>query len=826
MSSLAIAEAKKPQIRRCVPARVRHRFAGALVALLAMQQAARADEPPRIGPQWVTSFWRDVVASDDLASTHGRTWFRTDDGGAVVVTLDRNLLMRRFSADGSVRQAQWLRPQEIHLGEGIDRVAVAADPFATGFYMLVRSHHCRLVRSSPEFRPRWSVPVPALVSDSESCDALHVLPDGSVLTLRTSTLARVRADGTVAWTARGGHAFAVDAQGVVWVAGRGDGATSNRAAVSRFDLDGQLLSRDEFLCATCSASAALAIAALPGGDVMVGGGSGYLEPGFLARYDASGMRRLWIDSDVGVRHSRVVHDLEGSVYVMAESEGAASRVRRVDAISGLVQWEVPANDVVALPDGIAVVRRSGSGLLAVGIDPDGQARWTSSLSPHDGARVSHLSAEDDGFDLLVQEPARLSPACGDAPRLLSFDANGTVGSAMRACTMPLLRSVLAFDVAPALGVLARLETELVRLDDGGDERWRASTCEPCSGTTSDDAWATGVLAPDGGAWGVRVPGRPFASADQRLSIERIRADGTRAFSIPVESATSEEPSTRVFAIADRALVLVAATRRLVWRSVGDSGEVFGLHEHPMADDDFEILAAHAHADGSVSVIASGERPCYFGCTPFTLSVLRIAPDGQLAWRRDFPDAHWKATLAPDGTSMLVSPGDQYGDPLLLRRIDAEGNLAAPMPLSGVPSLHFAIFFVGPASGQWLLTTGGTKPWDLALWSLDAQGQVSAARFDLPEESLGYGEDGFVFSVVHEDGPRMHLLDPHSLAPRVQFPHGGGESYSTEVLPWDWRQLPDGTAYSSWTLPGYALGLARYPLPWGAPQDRLFRNGFD
>ncbi|RYD16071.1 MAG: hypothetical protein EOP90_04530 [Lysobacteraceae bacterium] len=789
-------------------------------------QPVHAGEPPRIGPQWVTSFWREVIARDDLASADSRSWFRTEDGGAVVVTLDRNLLMRRFSADGSVRQAQWLRPQEIGLGEGIDRVAVAADPSAAGFYMLVRSHHCRLVRTSPEFRPRWSVPVPALVSDSESCEDLHVLPDGSVLTLRTSTLARIRADGTVAWTARGGHAFVVDAQHVAWVAGRGEGATSTSAAVSRFDLDGQLLSRDEFLCANCSASTALAIDALPGGDVMVGGGSGYLEPGFLARYDASGMRRLWIDSDVGVRYSRVVHDLEGSVYVMAESEGQASRVRRVDAVSGLVQWEVPANDVVALPDGIAVIRRSASGVLAVGVGPAGQTRWTSTVSTHAGASVSRPSARDGEFDLLVQEPVRLSPACGTAPRLLSFDLDGKPGAAMRACTMPLLRSVLAFDFAPSLGVLARLETELVRLDDGGAERWRASTCNPCSGTSSDDAWAAGVLAPDGGGWGVRVPGRPLASADRRPSIERIHADGTSAFSIPIEPATSNEPSTRVFAMPDRALVLVAATQRLVWRSVGDAGEVLGLHEHPMADDAFEILAAQAHADGSVSVIASGETPCYGGCTPFTLSVLRIAPDGQLAWRHDFPDAHWKAALAPDGTSMLVSPGDHDGDPLLLRRIDADGTLAAPMPLGGVPPLHFAIFFVGPASGQWLLTTGGAEPWELALWSLDEQGEVSAARFDLPEESRGYGEDGFVFSVVHDEGPRMHLLDPRSLAPRVQFPHGGGEPYGTEVLPWDWRQLPDGTAYSSWTLPGYTLGLARYALPWGVPQDRLFRNGFE
>ena len=135
------------------------RHAWALVALLAAPVAAIAGEPPAIGPQWVATFWRDVVASDRLASTVNPTWFRTDDGGAIVVTLDRHLLMRRFSGDGSIRQAQWLRPEEIHLGEGIDRVAVAAHPSAPGFYLLVRSQHCRLVRSSPEFRPRWSVPV-------------------------------------------------------------------------------------------------------------------------------------------------------------------------------------------------------------------------------------------------------------------------------------------------------------------------------------------------------------------------------------------------------------------------------------------------------------------------------------------------------------------------------------------------------------------------------------------------------------------------------------------------------------------------------------------
>ena len=825
---LRVTAAFRFPLARPVRALIGRMLPGAL-AMLLLPGLVRAGEPPRIGPQWVASFWRDVVASDRMVSPHARTWLRTADGGAVVVTLDRNLLMRRFSADGSVRQSQWLRPQEIHLGEGIDRVTLAAEPSGAGFYMLVGSTHCRLVRSTPGFRPRWSVPVPQSTAGSESCDLLQVLPDGSVLTLRTSTLARIRADGTVAWTARGGNAFAIDAGGVIWVAGRGADAASNRAAVSRFDLDGQLLSTDEFLCAACTSSMALAIDALPGGEVIVGGGSAFQQPGFLARYDASGMRRLWIDTEVDVRYSRVVHDLQGSVYVMAEGpdKGAATRVRRVDVISGLVQWEAPADELVALPDGIGVIRRSASGVVAIGIGADGQARWTETLSPHDDASFSRPAARDgDGFDVLVQDPERPSPSCGNTPALLALDAGGTHFDTMRACTMPLLRPVLAFEAASSLGVLARLETELVRMGDGGDEIWRASTCDPCTGTPTDDAWVTGVLAPDGGGWGIRLPRRPLTPAHHRLSIERMRPDGTIAFSLAMEPAMSNPPSARVFAMADHAIVLVAMPQSLAWRSVGDGGETLGVRQHPMPDEDFDILAARAHADGSISLITTGEAPCFFGCMPFTLSVLRIAPDGSLAWRHDFPDAHWKATLAPDGTSVLVSPGDSAGDPLLLRRIDPAGNVAVSIPIADVPSSHVAMFFTGPASGHWSLTTGGSKPWASALWSLDEQGHVEAVRVDLAGEHLGYGDDGFVFSVVHEDGPRMQLLDPRTLAPRLEFPHGGGEAYSADVLPWSWQQVPEGTAYASWTLPGYKLGLARYALPWAAPQDGLFRNGFD
>src|SRR5690606_38099095 len=164
----------------------------------------------------------------------------------------------------------------------------------------------------------------------------------------------------------------------------GSGGEGDRsAAVSRFDAQGQLLSTDAFLCAGCTTSLALAIDLLPDGGAAVGGASADSQPGFFARYDAGGNRRLWVDAEIDMRYSRLAHDDHGAIYAIAESTaGAPAQIRRIDPASGSVAWAVPASEFAASADGIVAIRRADTGVVAVGIAGDGSTRWTTPLSPH------------------------------------------------------------------------------------------------------------------------------------------------------------------------------------------------------------------------------------------------------------------------------------------------------------------------------------------------------------------------------------------------------------------------------------------------------------
>lgn len=372
-----------------------------------------------------------------------------------------------------------------------------------------------------------------------------------------------------------------------------------------------------------------------------------------------------------------------------------------------------------------------------------------------------------------------------------------------------------------VGVLANFGNRLEAWSPIGDSIWHADACVQCG-----DYWVDAALAPDGGAWafGTYRPD-PFAPV-VAASIQRIAPDGTLLFSIPAEGVAWSNPSARIFAVPDRAIVLTVARQRLIWQAVAEDGAPLGQREHPMPDDFFDILSARAQPDGSLTLVARGEIQCGVGCWPFNLSLLRLAPDGALAWRYDFANAYWAVASTPDGGMMAVSPRDADGASLLLHRIDAQGNADVPTRLLGVTPSAIPQSLSGPASGRWLLRTWDASQDEDAVWSLDDTGSVGTSRLDLYDSPHAVGEDGFLFPATTGTAPRMQLLDAATLEPRAEFPFGGSGDPAFDYGPWSWRLLPDGSVYGTWTSPGRRLGIARYTLPWGTPQDRLFRNGFD
>lgn len=437
--------------------------------LLAFLPAFAHADAPAISPQWVASFWRDVPASDPMASRSRATWLHLTDGSTALFTAPGGLLFRRLDADGVVVATVQLPAQRVGIPAGsIGDVTIGADPVDGGFHLLMEtgwgSPGCRLVHVDAQFGLQWSIDAPGSTIYSDPCAGLHVLADGSALVLRRSTLARVDRSGQTLWSRGmpedgrylGARAFAVDAHDVIWVVG----ARDNNASVTRYTLSGEQISSDAFLCATCVASTAEAIDVQPNGDVLVGGGSGSFQPGFMVRYDANGARRLWVDTETDVHYSRITHDEDGAVYVgVGELYGTETReIRRVDSVSGAVQWTIEADGFGARAQGIVTLHEQATRLLAVAIDPAGNETWSALLSPNQGAKFSRPFARNGGrAELLVQEPgSSSSPACGNSPRLLTLDESGAIAREMQACTQPVSKRLWAIDALPDTGALANL----------------------------------------------------------------------------------------------------------------------------------------------------------------------------------------------------------------------------------------------------------------------------------------------------------------------------------------------------------------------------------
>lgn len=804
--------------------------------LLALSAFAQADAPV-VSPQWTTTFWRDIPAMDAMASSERPTWFRLADGATTLFTTAGGLWFRRFDADGSVAQLVRLTPDQAGiLAEDVRSVVVEPDPFGGGYSLLIEatypSTNCWLVRVDAQFGPQWSIDAPGSSAYKDECRGMHGLADGSVLVLERSALSRIDRNGEVLWSRgwqEGGphdaRAFAVDAQDAAWVVGR----RGNNAQVVRYALGGQLASSDEFLCATCVASTAEAIDVLPSGDVVVGGSSGSAQPGFLVRYDASGARRLWVDTGLDVHYTRITHDESGAVYVGVADpyEPAPWEVRRVDPASGVVQWSIEADEFGARAHGLVTLRREAGGIVARAIDDTGAPTWSTQVSPYPDATLSRPFARaDDGVEVLVDDPSSAAtPTCGTSPRLLALDESGAIVDALQACTQPASQWIWGIDARAEIGVLANIESELVALDPVGDELWRALACPTCMDSLRNH-WVTGALTADGGAWGVRSESMPDGI---RTTIERIAPDGQIAFTVPSAGGAWgpwSSAAMRLFVEPDRVIALTAGTRRLVWQAVALDGSPLGTHNIEMPDDHFDIRDARLNADGSLTIVALGEIFCGVGCNPFHSSLLRITAAGALAWRHDLYYVDWPAMPMPDGGALMVLHGSPSGSDLVMQRFDPQGQALAPVVLVGVTPYSRPEGVSGPVDGRWLLGTRTYDDAEQALWSIGDDGQVGASRLELSQTPHAFGSNGYLVATSSPAGTRMQVLDPMTLQTRAILPLGASGDDSFDYGPWYWRMLDDGSVYGTWLSPPKRLGLARYALPWGAPQDRLFRSGFD
>ena len=807
-----------------------------LVASLAALGIVHAGQSvPVVHPQWMTAFSYDDVPDDRIASTRTRTWVRLSNADTVLVTSAGNgLLLRRFGVDGSIRAAQWLVLADV--SRDFSYVEVAADPRGDGIFVLAGSTDgvCQLLRTDDDFRLHWSIPAPAASAFPGQCRGLEVLTDGSAITLREGSLARVSDSGAVLWhvpstdgdrSFLSAHGLAVDANHAIWLAGNG-GESGNSAAVFRFDVDGTFLSSDYFLCGTCIASLALSIDVSPDEGAFVGGGSGSFQPGFFARYDTFGVRRVFTDTGIDVAYTRVEHDARGSIYALAVDSSSA--VRRIDADSGEVLWSEPADDFVATDNGVLVTRLSDQGAVAVSLDDAGNEVWTRVLSTSATATVSHGVRAGAAVQLLVQDNVPLAFSCRRSPRLITLDDSGATTATLQACSMPGGAWLESIDALAGVGVLANLGTHLIAYFPDGGERWEVASCQRCeNGSAGESRWTATALVGDGGAWTLLADSPSIIQPNGASTVQRIDSRGKVVASV---AAAAAGMAPRILATLDDAVLLYAASwHGLIWQRIRTDGTQRPRQVYSIPVGSYHIDGARRLADGGVAATIKGDVICSVGCFNVYVGVLRLSADGRLLGRYEFPEYQSPVALTADGGALIAVEGGD-GSPTL-RRIDGDGHVAASYPLTGVPPEAQPTQLVGATDGHWLLRTQSRSTGVTSMWLIDAIGTVSASLPEAPYSNvLDTSDFGYIVSTLDETGAHVVLLDPVSLATRAQFYFGGsGDPLFDWGAPWPWRALGDGSLYGTMlTQRGglQAFGLGRFTVPGAPPSNLIFRDAFD
>jgi hypothetical protein len=787
-------------------------------------------------PQWLETMSHEQLVYDQIATSSEPAALRLPDGGEVTVTAtDHEIVLRRYANDGDVVQS---RAATIEYGR-FD-VVLRAAPAYDAFYVLAGGAHseAQLLRFDGDLTPAWSLRLPdaSTCPHEGACLRLEVLEDGSAVATRAFLAMRVGSDGEIRWSRAVGsraHFSGSDlavAADTIWFATSGsDASDESSATLTRLDFDGAPLSSEVSSCQGCGGVELTDLDASGDGDVFAAGNRG--GRGFLQRYDVSGNPLSWSASDEAYSYWRLGRDGDGATYVLASTMVDGFIVKRVDADSGATLWSVPADDFVARQAGVATIRRTPSGVEAAAFDATGAPRWDQPLTVSDGGGFpvwSRPAYVGDEVELLVRDLASSDDPCATYPQLVRIDDAGATTRFPLPCrSVPQSVEIGGLDARPGIGVLANTLAQLVALTPNGDQRWQVEACPWCSGYWGASVWLAATLSTDGGAWAVRWDRPSLALPDGQTRIQRMDANGTSIFDVASTAAAASNAQFRVLPGADDAVVLRGGGARvLTWQRIGEDGSDRGSQRHAIPDDSYLLRGAHRLPDGGTSALTEGYGYCGVGCPPFYTTVLRLAADGTLLWRYQFPELYapeLTVALAADGRAAAVLPSTPYTDGALrMRTIDADGNVGDDVSLTGVDLYVSSVHLLAAPDGRWLLTTYADDG-HMSYWLLDDSGHVRTEHRNGPFAYLLQATAaGFLASEpIGADSLGAVVLDPVTLAASARPYNGSGAG------PNRWVLLDDGSLYGAISLPQRgSQAVARFSMPGATPSDVIFRYGMD
>lgn len=816
-------------------------LAAGLIAGIATSALAQSAGELQL-PQWSQTFRLRANTAERPLQTLQGSWLRLGDGTHLVAARDMpgsdGFRLRALEPDGRERFTLPLQP-ESYAGEAV--VQLAHDAAGGGAFVLSDVagdwRPARLDLLQPDGTGLWQQAMPEGAGDAKQ---LSTYGNAAVLVLQDAVLQAIDRSGTVRWAFypgqnesllhHGGVAFDDDS-GTTWLAGSGglrgmpDG--DRVAAVRRFDASGTLLSLDTFRCPQCSQSRATAIDLLPDGEAVVVGRSGEGEPGFVAFYHADGTRRLRLDTPPGSGYDRLVHDELGTIYAFSASDSRVVALGR----DGSVLWQREGADMAALDQGVLVSqpfpRRAG----ALGVDAysaSGQLRWSRQIESSDGLRAGG-ARWDNGRITLLAQIQRSDSGCGIAPHVISLNSQGAVLDDLRACSMPVIRSISSTSANPLGGIIGNLQGTLVQLSPDAQRRWQYPACPACVADDSTLAGASHVYA-DGSAWIALARSAPSALGLRRALL-RIGADGSvlSETEFPAIARTTMHAGV-LLADADRAIDIAAHAGGLRWSRVSAAGVLqetrsIGL---PGSSDTVDLLDSRLWPDGSVSLVTSRRNflgcqtspPSPVSCTPALTTLLRLDADGSERWRVELGLGWPYVGINADGSSLAFSVASQQ--PVRARPIDANGTAAATLDV-GTLSSDFSFAGMGPVRGRYLISTGSD------LYLLDSQAAILAKRpgdNDACCRLYAQGDYGFLVSSVNADAA---LLSADDLSLTARFDLDGQANTGLQGGRWFWHLFDDGSIYSSIRRPAeYLLGgrLSRFAVPGSPAADRVFLDRFD
>ncbi len=797
---------------------------------------------PLLHPQWIATMAQDALADDRIAPSSDPSAVRLADGGEVAITVATGeIVLRRYAADGSV-----LRTQTVAVADYSVDVVLRATATHDAFYVLVGGAQsgAQLLRLDADLQPLWSrsLAFESICQREGDCLRLEVLEDGSVLAMRAFHLVRFGADGALRWSfdaAANGGSFrggdlAVDGTTIWFATSGGVDFYNPTATLSRLDIDGVPLSSDVSSCQGCGGVVLADIALSSDGAAQVVGDRG--GRGFLARYNALGYPTFWAASDDPRSYRRLDRDDTGAVYVLAEDMFDGDVVKHIDAATGATLWSVPANDFIARAVGVVAIRKTAATIEASGIDANGTVSWSQPLSASNGGsqRVWSRPARDGGdVELLVADFAPSDDPCARHPRLVRMDDSGALNRFPPPCRARTSAVTVAnIDARIDTGALVNTFGRLALFSPNGDLRWQVDACVWCTNYWSASLWPVAALADDGGAWALRWDRPSLALPDGRARVQRFDVGGAFAFDVTSAAAAADNTEFHLLPGPDDVVVLRGGVRRVVtWQRIGNDGTDLGANSYAIPDDDYRIEDARRLPDGGASVLAKGNGYCSVGCPPFYLTVLRLASDGTLVWRYQFPETYapWiSAALGADGGAVAVLPpsGVDGSSRLSMRTIDRFGHASADISLTEIDADVQPAVLVTALNEHWLLSTESYAG-EQVDWLLDANGHVSVQRRNGPyswffqTSAVGY----LANEPISADVENVLLLDPQTLADRARFYNGTGTGIVDSRR---WRVLDDGSVYGTIILPqsGSFQTIARYSAPGGTLSDVIFRNGLD